>query len=286
MYPETLELFILPEGQDIVVTASAPLEQTTAQLHTWLWQRGYQAVGQPFLTWNSSAQRELHQPIVPRFAIPIQAAYTVQQRPELLVVAIPVPVRAGAYNLAGLYDMVCEYQLEPIGAPFIPLQEKPHPAVGTVTGYMPVVPQGTRALIPLNTRLSQKIGLLAAPPEPGQLLPESLAWQQVRITVLRTMIIFVLAAIVSLPILGVCSWLVLQFGGRPISNIMVSSVLVGMGFGLSLAIAMIIAMLRKRRQAVKHWNAFWQLMPTPSLLVFYEAENGLSSTNPSQRMVD
>ncbi len=269
--PESLELLILPAGQDVVVELKTPeIAAAVRELREWIWRCGYLPLGPAWLSWNEWATRELHQPIAPVFAPQADASYHVVERSEALVVALPITTVQHTFNLAGVYDLVQEYGLDAIGAPLIPWSPSVTDASTPTLGYVPVVPLGTSSLIPISSWIARKVGFQVTAPTLGEQLPKRVAWQQTGLIVLRTSIAMLLAAIVALPYLGLCAWSSGVLRAGLFQEIVLAS-LIPTGVVILLMQLLIGGiMLRIRQRAIERWNSFWSQLPDPAILFLTE----------------
>lgn len=264
-----LEMGILSGGLDVVTRPDPPpLEATIERLKAELWRQGIIARGPALLGWNTFAERELRQPILARFALPLEAAYTTAIRDDRLVVQLAIPARDGLYNLAGIYDLIAAYALEPIGAPLVVLDPQQRTALaGSATAYVPVLPQGTRILVPRQGWFQRKIGFQPPPIDLGGALSPSLAWAGAWRLALRLWIGLAAISLLVLPSLAlglvaaglgdVAWWL----GG-----LWLGAMTAGVG-------AITLAGWLAYRRAIRRWNMFWSQHPDPPRIVLDESED-------------
>ncbi len=264
-----LPLYCLPAGHDVIIVAGdLELATTLQQLRDWLWQAGYTPLGPALLGWNTWALREVRQPIAPTFAGASDQQYQIVERPELLVVATSITLRDGKFNLAGVYDLVRQHGLDPLGAPLIPLGALPTSGTASVQGFVPVVPRGTSSLIPLPDWYSTKMGWSLPLPNIGTPIPRWRALQHTALLLLRTATALTLLGIVLGSFAGLAGWILglrLYFA---LNLNMVSSFIAYGGWGLAGMLGIGALMLRQRLRAVQRWNTFWAHTSTPPRLQF------------------
>lgn len=269
MAMDRLDLYTLPASYDVVgTTMHQDIDAALQELREWLWQCGYTPLGPALLGWNEWAIREVRQPIAPVFAPPGSRPYQVVERPELLVAATPISIRAGTFNLAGVYDAVRHHGFDPLGAPLVPLGLPPSAATTIVQGFVPVVPRGTSSLMPLPSWYISKMGWQVPAPRLGERLSPWQAVQQTGLIMLRTLIGLILIGIILGSLVGLCGWIL---GIRSYSNLatlVVSSLIAFSGWGLIIGGFVSMLMIRSRLRAVRRWNSFWAQTPTPPSLQF------------------
>ncbi|HEY1013644.1 MAG TPA: hypothetical protein VGE07_13115 [Herpetosiphonaceae bacterium] len=278
MSDERLELFLLPAGLDVTrPVTSTDLDGAVRGLRAWLRQTGLTPIGPALLGWDEWAVRQIRQPIAPIFAPPAEPPYRVVARPELMVVELPVALSRGTFNLAGLYDYVREYGLDPLGAPYVPLSGGANHALeGTSVGFLPVVPEGTSSLIPLPSWFTGKMGMVPRPPRYGIAASARLALEHTGLILLRTLIGIIMLGIVLLPYATFCGISGGVARGGLIREIVLASVVPLLVSCLALEALIGGVMLWTRLRAVRRWNAFWQRTPMPPPLALSHAlEEGL-----------
>lgn len=271
--PERLELFLLPAGLDVTrPVTSADLDGTVRALREWLRQTGLTPIGPALLGWDEWAVRQIRQPIAPIFAPLVDPPYRVVARPELMVAELPVALSRGTFNLAGLYDYVREFGLDPLGAPYVPLSSAAGPAAeGASVGFLPVVPEGTSSLIPLPSWYASKMGMVPRPPRYGAATSARLALEHTGLILLRTLIGIIMLGIVLLPYATFCGVSGGVARGGLMREIVLASVLPSLIICLALETLIGGVMLWTRLRAVRRWNAFWQRTPMPPPLALAHA---------------
>ena len=265
----TLPLYILPASHDVTVPASqTDLAQTLQQLRDWIWQAGYTPFGPPLLSWDTWATREVRQPIASVFARLPSGRFQLVERPALLVVSTSVSVRAGKVNLAGVYDRVRQHGLDPLGAPLIPLGAIALDGSATVEGFVPVVPRGTRSLIPIPGWYSVKMGWSPPAPAVGVPIPRWRALQHSGLLLLRTATALTLLGIVLSSLVTLAGWLLSLGLDFVLSPNMVFSLSLYVGWGMGGLMLISGVDLWRRLRAIRRWNTFWAATSTPPTLQF------------------
>ncbi len=251
----------LPAGQAAVCRCDDDLDATLGRLREWLRKVGYTPLGPAFVTWDRHAKRLLHQPIAHVFAPRHSDEMYVIERREVLMLRVPMSVKAEHYNLAGVYDYALERNLEPLSAPFVPVLGKPQPETHQVFGYVPVLPRGTHLLSPHSNRLSRKIGWTPQEPNLGDFISARFIRREVGHSVARWLIIVLLGMILLLP----WYWLLWYFRWmQPLSRGEFTQL--GM-FGMILIIGSGLILWRGLTNARHRWNRFWHQTPPPPLLL-------------------
>lgn len=264
-----IALYTLPAGQDVVRGAGqSPLDGVLDELREWLRGRGYTPLGPALLAWDEWALRQVRQPIAPVFAPAASPAYRLFERPELLVAAVPIALRGGKYNLAGVYDAIQEQGFDPLGAPYVPLLTGAREAPDSVRGFVPVVPRGTGSLVPNPGWFTSKMGWAPPRPEIGATVSRRQVLGQIGLGMLRIWIGLLLLAIVALPLIGWAAWL----GGAFARDAIIPWALAGLLWwgGLGLAGVGVAGAIQARilLRAAGRWNAFWRRTAPPPMLIF------------------
>jgi hypothetical protein len=262
-------LYTLPAGQDVVRPAGQrAIDGVLDELREWMYGRGYTPLGPALLAWDEWARRQVRQPIVPVFAPAASPAYRLFERPELLVAAIPIALRDGKYNLAGVYDTIQAQGFDPLGAPYVPLLSGERADPAAVRGFVPVVPRGTGSLVPRPGWFTSKMGWSPPRPRIGARLARRQIVVQIGLGMLRAWIGLLLLAIVVLPLLGGLAWLAGAFARDAIIPWTIAGLLWWGGAGAAGVGLAGLIQARIRLRAAGRWNAFWRATPPPPLLIF------------------
>ncbi len=273
----SLQLHILPAHQELI----APLPTgyvgpVMAAAEQWLKVHGYRTLGPWMIAWGPTGQPQLRRPVSGALKAIREKDFQTVEVPEQLLLAVPFvgwPVLPHNFT-----QPVNSVGLNIMGSPMLLALTDSPPTMA----WVPVVPRGTNTLFAIER---SKIGLLPAPPKPGQTIAMLNAWLRAAYTIGRFVTIFVggMGFLISFYVIvailiGEAQFGSVQFYAYAIALQSGVLAIVRSQFIIIPLLIMFAAVGAYKMNAIANWNRFWQQRPSPPELLLGSRGDGQVGT--------